>query len=205
MASERTLLVLGLIAGAVIGCTAAVTDVTQEGERTLPTPSSEGGAPDHDDAPLPRSDAQAPAPAADAGPDADDFGTVPTCTNGMSTAPNGASMRPGTACRSCHGFPIAGTVFPTLHDGDNCNGVTSNATVVVVTDAKGASHTLPLAPGGNFTSMTSFPAPFHVKVVSGNKERAMTGALDASMGNCNSCHSVYGSGTPAPPGRILAP
>jgi hypothetical protein len=33
----------------------------------------------------------------------------------------------------------------------------------------------------------------------------MLGALTADMGDCNSCHTQSGTGSPAAPGRILQP
>ena len=51
-----------------------------------------------------------------------------------------ASMNPGMACINCHskgegpGFSIAGTLYPTGHEPDRCNGVsaTTGAQVVII-------------------------------------------------------------------------
>src|SRR5207244_13191519 len=68
-----------------------------------------------------------------------------------------ANMRPGGACISCHSkgegprFSIAGTVYPTPHQPDDCNRVPHSPTAqVVITEANGTAHTLSVNSAGNF-------------------------------------------------------
>src|SRR6185369_17553767 len=71
--------------------------------------------------------------AADSGAGAapDPFAAAPTCTSGMTwtRGDHGSSvMNPGRACLACHAanhgpaFTIAGTVYPTGHEPDLCDG-----------------------------------------------------------------------------------
>jgi hypothetical protein len=122
-------------------------------------------------------------------------------------------MHPGRACGGCHvvggkasgkTFDIAGTVYPTAHEPDDCNGV-SGATVVI-TDANGQEHSLSVNAAGNFyhsdlLGFGKFTVPYHAKVVFNGKERAMTAAQ--TVGDCNSCHTEAGANMA--PGRILLP
>jgi len=117
------------------------------------------------------------------------------------------SMRPGGACNTCHSqrggpaYDVAGTVYPTLHEPNDCNGV-AGALTVVVTDANGKVTNLTVNGAGNFHSKeTRIPAPFTVKVTDGTKVRPMIGSLTA--GDCNSCHTEKGAN--GAPGRIVAP
>jgi mono/diheme cytochrome c family protein len=153
-------------------------------------------------------------------PAAGDAGTVfntPTvCTsntfwkggNGGDDDDNGgtSTMHPGVACITCHtiqggpSFKIAGTVYPTAHEPNDCDGVKGGLTVIV-TDAHGKDTPLTVNSAGNFYSESNIKAPFHVRVTNGTKVRAMNGSLTA--GDCNSCHTVAGAN--GAPGRILAP
>jgi hypothetical protein len=145
------------------------------------------------------------APAADSG--SSPFNTAPICTSGkMYTGGNNSNMRPGEACQSCHQqrggprYTIAGTVYPTAHEPNDCNGAPGPMTVVV-TDANNVVVNVPVNSVGNFMSSTRIASPFHVKVVNGTKVRAMVGSLTA--GDCNSCHTQNGAN--GAPGRIVAP
>jgi hypothetical protein len=115
-------------------------------------------------------------------------------------------MHPGQACITCHtmkggpSFKIAGTVYPTAHEPDDCDGVAGGLTVVV-TDANGTVTNITVNSSGNFDARGTVTPPFHVKVTNGTKERAMTDALTA--GDCNSCHTEQGVNNA--PGRIMAP
>lgn len=112
------------------------------------------------------------APQGDAGtPDAAsavdaNYGTPVVCTSGtywtLGTTKS-ASMQPGVACRSCHvvfgqassyDFDISGTVYPTAHEPDQCNGIGSMN--VVITDANGTDHTLAVNSVGNFYNNDGF-------------------------------------------------
>jgi hypothetical protein len=153
-----------------------------------------------------------------------------TCTDGVAIAPNpydtplvcssmttwtggneeSPLMRPGGACIKCHEregegprFAIAGTLYPTAHEPDDCNGVARAAGAkVVVTDANGASHTLDVNGAGNFFLETqSFALPYQAKVTYQGRERVMLEAQD--NGDCNDCHSQ--DGRENAPGRIFLP
>jgi cytochrome c553 len=151
----------------------------------------------------------------DGGGPADEAGMCPSpvppimdtpvmCTSNMKwTGGNGAQMRPGEACLNCHGgkFAVAGTVYPTLHERDDCYGVNgSRGVTVVITDMKGMSYTLNPNNVGNFTLLGSIPLPYRAKVLQAGKTRSMmTPQMD---GNCNSCHSEAGY---CAPGRLMIP
>ena len=116
-------------------------------------------------------------------------------------------MRPGGACITCHtmrggpAYTVAGTVYPTAHEPNDCNGVNAGGVSVVVTDANGVVTTLAVNTAGNFSTNKKIAAPFKVAVTSGAKSRAMAGALTA--GDCNSCHTL--AGVNGAPGRVMAP
>ena len=159
------------------------------------------------------------------------YATPEVCTSGMSTPPviTGGSMRPGHDCMSskCHGDPalgvemaFAGTVYPTAHEPDFCQGAsgTASAMKVSLVDAKGTTYTAEVNTYGNFylrlldSNGVKLPitAPFtQVKVVGGPAHRDMSES--APSGNCNACHTNAGSNPFAPefpsvaPGRIMAP
>jgi len=153
----------------------------------------------------PAGDAGAP----DAGGGTNPYNTPTVCTS--NTTWNGGNegtsvMRPGGACITCHtmrggpAYTVAGTVYPTAHEPNDCNGV-NGAVTVVVTDANGVVTNIAVNSVGNFNSRANIAAPFHVKVTNGAKVRAMGGALTA--GDCNSCHTV--TGVNGAPGRVMAP
>jgi hypothetical protein len=132
-------------------------------------------------------------------------GTVAAvCTsNKMWTNGNGVSMRPGNDCTGCHSFTIAGTVYPTLHEPNNCNGTAANGIKVVVTGADGKITTLtPDGTSGNFYSSTAIKTPFSAKVTN-SAGGSMAMATMQTKGNCNSCHTQTGANSA--PGRITAP
>lgn len=146
----------------------------------------------------------------DAGTDAasSEFDVPAKCTNGNYTGGNGSKMKPGQACLSCHGndFSLAGTVYPSAHEPDDCKGISTTGTTIVVTNKNNQSTSMAVNSGGNFYSQSSFTFPLQVKVVSGGKERVMNTPLTAAMGgDCNHCHTQTGDGTPKAPGRILMP
>jgi hypothetical protein len=115
-------------------------------------------------------------------------------------------MRPGHACIDCHSrdegpiYSIAGTVYPTAHEPDDCNGVASGVTVVV-TGADGKTYSLPVNAAGNFGFTIRVATPYRVKVVGNGKTREMIAPV--TDGDCNSCHTV--TGTEKAPGRVMAP
>lgn len=133
--------------------------------------------------------------------------TVCTSNTTWNQGNQGSSrMRPGGACITCHtmrggpAYTVAGTVYPTAHEPNDCNGVNGVVTVVV-TDANGVVTNLTVNNVGNFSSRAKIAAPFHVKVTNGAKERVMATALTA--GDCNSCHTL--AGVNGAPGRVMAP
>jgi hypothetical protein len=126
-------------------------------------------------------------------------------------------MHPGGACNACHdktptapNYTIAGTVYPTAHEPDGCNGVVGKADVngmaevtVVITDNSGRSlPPLPVNSAGNFKYEVAVSAPYKVKVVTkGGKENKMV--MSPPHGDCNACHTQNGAN--AAPGRIVVP
>jgi hypothetical protein len=144
----------------------------------------------------------------------DPFSVPPTCTSQTSWTGGtrgSPSMNPGLACIACHAttggeaplFALAGTVYPTAHEPDLCNGV-NGATVgaqVVIAGADGQTVTLSPNAAGNFSYQGTVALPFQAKVVFMGRERVMT--TPQSSGDCNSCHTQ--SGASGAPGRILLP
>jgi hypothetical protein len=140
----------------------------------------------------------------------DPLNAAPTCTSGK-TWGNGdhgsASMHPGTACIACHSsrgaqtYTIAGTLYPTGHEPDDCNG-TASGYQIIVTDANDKQITIPVNSVGNFMYTQTVAAPYTAKVRStSGKERPMVTSL--TNGDCNSCHTQDGSGGAS--GRITVP
>jgi hypothetical protein len=129
------------------------------------------------------------------------------CTSGAtwaSGAPASALMHPGTPCLGCHasaGGPplaLAGTVYPSAREPDDCNGSTGGNLHVLILDAAGKTHTMPVNAAGNFLRVTGLALPYRAMVVDGAKVRAMK--TPQTEGDCNGCHSAQGAA-----GRILAP
>jgi len=155
--------------------------------------------------------ADGPKPAADA---SIDYNTPLVCTSGdhwVSGDRGAASMHPGVACIACHtakqgpAFSAAGTVYPTAHEPDDCNGIDGLFTgaTVYITGADGQTvHMLANFAGNfNFPASTKIALPFRAKVVVDGRERAMT--TPQMIGDCNACHTATGKN--GAPGRIVAP
>lgn len=134
----------------------------------------------------------------------------PVCTS-KKTWKNGDRgsklMRPGSACIDCHAkerkaprFAFAGTVYPTLHEPDDCYGTPAGVSVVV-TDANGRSRTATVNAAGNFFFEGTLTPPLAAKIVAGGRERAMKEPVPT--GDCNGCHTV--TGAKDAPGRISPP
>lgn len=99
---------------------------------------------------------------------------------------------------------VAGTIYPTAHEPDSCNGVPrALAAYVVITDAAGRVFELETEPSGNFMleDPDAFTPPYQAKVVVGIEERVMVS--EQEDGDCNGCHTESG-GNDAP-GRIMRP
>jgi mono/diheme cytochrome c family protein len=152
----------------------------------------------------------------DGGTTPDPFAAAPVCTS-KKTWTNGdhgsSSMNPGRACIACHAtnkgpdFALAGTLYPTAHEPDLCDGVngTTGAKVVIV-GADGKSITLTPNSAGNFYYQGTIAKPYQAKVVYMGRERAMI--EPQTSGDCNNCHTQNGampSGTVKAPGRVLLP
>lgn len=121
-------------------------------------------------------------------------------------------MRPGAACNACHlengGAPlfvVAGTVYPTLHEPDDCYGASgSDGTVVVrITGSDGATLDLPVTTSGNFfaSSSAGIVFPVFAEVVTDGGVLAMCGWQ--ADGDCNGCHTQQGAN--GAPGRVRVP
>jgi len=134
----------------------------------------------------------------------DPLDAPPTCTTGtfwtMGDTPS-PLMRPGAACIACHPMQniIAGTVYATGHEPDNCNGA-AGATVTI-TDATGAMMSLTTNAAGNFFVTTTVAFPIHAEVVTTTGTRAMVHAQPS--GDCNACHTQAGAN--GAPGRVTLP
>jgi hypothetical protein len=143
----------------------------------------------------------------------DPFAVPPTCTSKTywSGGEGGPTMNPGLACISCHRgereaptFTIAGTLYPTAHEPDRCNGAGAAASAgarVVITGADGNSVTLTPNTAGNFYYQGAVATPFHARVTYMGRARDMGHA--ETNGDCNSCHTQNGANQA--PGRILLP
>ena len=130
----------------------------------------------------------------------------PDLAGGNEGSPN---MNPGMACIQCHAasdegprFSIAGTIYPTVHEPDLCDGAPpASGAQVIITGADGRTLTLAPNAAGNFYSERGVASPYRAKVVTAAGERAMT--AQQTSGDCNSCHSLAGAN--GAPGRIMLP
>lgn len=150
----------------------------------------------------------------------DPFSHEPVCssdvywTKGDQESP---LMHPGMACLTCHKtqepeiadrLAIAGTVYPTGHEPDDCYGSDdADAPIVVeITTADDRVIQLPVGPSGNFLydleeQAGAIAFPIKARVLQGDRVRAM--ASPQTTGDCNACHTQ--DGTAGAPGRIVAP
>lgn len=117
-------------------------------------------------------------------------------------------MHPGMACITCHRtqggddaprLTIGGTVYPTLHEENDCYG--DRDVTVEVTDAAGKVVRLTTNNYGNFLSTTALTMPIRARVLYQGRVREMVGAQPSA--DCNSCHTEQGAS--GAPGRILRP
>lgn len=145
----------------------------------------------------------------------DPFAAPPGCSTGtMWTRGNRGSenMNPGQACVACHNisrgaprFSIAGTVYQTAREPDNCNGgapAGGGPVTVEITDSTGAVFMIPTMPSsGNFMLESAITPPYRARVLYNGGARAM-GTMQTN-GDCNSCHGATGS--MGAPGRIVLP
>lgn len=121
-------------------------------------------------------------------------------------------MHPGRACIACHTsmargpvLTLAGTVYPSAHEPDDCYGADGLNSVeemhIIVTDAHGAVQDVLANQAGNFYSQTPVVFPITAVVSYQGHTRAMT--TPSPSGDCNSCHTE--SGIIGAPGRIMLP
>lgn len=127
------------------------------------------------------------------------------------------TMHPGKACLTCHSslepevaaeYPIAGTVYPTGHEPDDCLGLDDAAepAYVEITMADARVVKLAVNSAGNFV-YNAFEGggavmfPITARVIQGDQERKMFSPQ--TSGDCNSCHTEAGAN--GAPGRIVAP
>jgi len=131
-------------------------------------------------------------------------GAAGPCTSGKTWSGGmGPDMAPGYDCLACHSFPAAGTIFPTGHEVNDCDGTAANGLKVVITGADGQVVTLTPSPlSGNFYAGSAIAAPFTAQVTdaSGGVRAMMS---PQTVGNCNACHTAAGAN--GAPGRIMAP
>lgn len=131
------------------------------------------------------------------------------CTSGLRWAggnEESPQMHPGRDCIGCHTsgnegphFTLAGTVYATLEEPDDCLGVAG--VVVTITDAVDRTVTLTSNHAGNFYTAQTLTMPIRAHLAFDGREAMMQAAQ--STGACASCHTATGSA--AAPGRIVAP
>lgn len=148
----------------------------------------------------------------------DPLNAAPTCTSGTKwTGGNRESvdMHPGVACITCHkkmngpSLYIGGTLFPTGHEPDDCNGASNDVNladaIVEITDANKQVIQLAVSgTSGNFylrTRGATLAMPYTAKVTLNGKVRAM--ATPQTNGDCNVCHTA--DGAQGAPGRVTIP
>ena len=101
---------------------------------------------------------------------------------------------------------MSGTVYPTAHEPDDCNGVGVSGATVVITDKNGNDHTLTVNGVGNFyhddsLGFAKLGTPMKARVEYNGQVRNMLTTI--TTGDCNSCHTE--AGTQLAPGRIMLP
>ena len=144
----------------------------------------------------------------------DPFAGPDTCTSGTHwTGGDRESplMRPGGVCIRCHTdmregplLTLAGTVYASGREVDDCNGLGSTARdpiTVDVIDAMGRTTTMTPNAAGNFFSNAVVTLPITAVVRYQGRERRML--TPVMSGDCNSCHTLRG--TEMAPGRIVVP
>jgi len=113
---------------------------------------------------------------------------------------SGGGHNEGKNCLSCHNFASAGTVFGSLHAGNNTPGAAGYriklSTGTVYGSARGTGNSRSSSfPSGKFTAQVIDP---NGNVVNSSANMSH----DASRRACNSCHST--SGNSGAPGRITS-
>jgi hypothetical protein len=156
------------------------------------------------DAGLPKAD-----PNAECGPVSVEL----TCTSGSyyTGGDDGEElMHPGGACLDCHAqeqegpsLTLAGTVFPSLHEEVDCNGL--GGITVEIVDAVDRVYTLTTNSAGNFLleDEDEWPITFPIRASVSQGGQTLTMQDPVDSGDCNTCHSA--TGAEGAPGRIVAP
>jgi hypothetical protein len=147
------------------------------------------------------------------------FDFPPMCSSGITWNKGEIEdphMHPGRICLDCHmnapnpfiknRFQIAGTVYPTGHEPDDCYGINGVAMgiEVEVTDAMNQGFTMPVNEAGNFMQQAlpgTVVFPITALVRRGGDELKMT--TPQNTADCNSCHTQDGTNNAL--GRIVAP
>ena len=147
------------------------------------------------------------------------FDAPPMCSSGVMWTKGEIEdphMHPGRICLDCHmqapqpfiktRFQIAGTVYPSGHEPDDCYGLDGVAAgvEVEVTDAMNQVITMPVNEAGNFMHQAqpgSVVFPITALVRHGDLEWPMK--TPQMTGDCNSCHTQDGIHNAL--GRIVAP
>lgn len=146
----------------------------------------------------------------------DIFDVPAQCTSKMTWSGNNTGspqMNPGRACLTCHAKQnaiegeekapagVGGTVYPSAHEPDLCNGLPGGAEVIL-TGADGKELRMTVNAAGNFFSRsTPLARPYRARVVFQGRERRM--GTPQTSSDCNSCHTQAGAN--GAPGRIVAP
>jgi hypothetical protein len=135
-----------------------------------------------------------------------------TWTNGNDSSPE---MHPGLACIGCHTTYVpnppdpvgtmAGTVYRTVHEPNDCNGVAATAAdpiTITVLDIDGHMVSAVANGVGNFFTADPIHLPIQWATVTyQGRTRAM--ASPQPSADCNSCHTE--GGILGAPGRIVVP
>ncbi len=153
----------------------------------------------------------------------DPYATATVCTSGSHWTRDDhgdKKMHPGGTCISCHSkestkregdddeaplYTVAGTIFPTAHEPDDCNGTATGEGGALTVEITGADKKVTkLTPNsvGNFFTTAAIKFPYTARVVA--KDGSVRVMKDAQKdGDCNGCHTLVGK--EKAPGRVMAP
>ena len=100
-------------------------------------------------------------------------------------------------------YAAAGTVYPTAHEPDDCNGIAGSS--IVIMDATGKKVlTMTANSVGNFNSgRATLPSPYLAKVVSADGTKSREMKTPQTNGDCYACHTEKGAN--GAPGRVMVP
>lgn len=119
-------------------------------------------------------------------------------TAGRAEAREGPMMLPGSACRTCHHFTAAGTVFPLPTSACNGGGL-AGVTVEISSVSGEVAATLTTNAVGNFYTDLPLPSPYRARVIAPDgTTRAM--AASQTEGSCAHCHRIPAA--EGAPGRL---